>query len=158
MRLKLVGGDTNEGADGRSLKEELLAGLSDLHHGRIKFMGHVPHNELAALYRKAAICVFPSRVEAMCLVVLEAMASSRAVVVSKSDCFREVVADGVTGLVADASNPGDIAQKIGRLLENLTLADQLGRAARDAVMAKFDLPVAVDRNLEFYRRVIEQGR
>ena len=37
------------------------------------------------------------------------------------------------------------------------LAKKMGKAAREQVVAKFSTEVVVERNIEFYRRVIEKN-
>jgi glycosyltransferase involved in cell wall biosynthesis len=55
--------------------------------------GYVDGDELAALYRRAAALVFPSRYEGFGLPVLEAMASGTPVVASEDPAVQEVAGD-----------------------------------------------------------------
>lgn len=153
-RLELAAADSLDGAGGTSLKEELLRGLPAAYHARVAFLGPVPHAEVPGLYRRAAVCVFPSRMEALAIAPLEAMACGCAVVVNGGSSFPEVVSHGTTGLHADAQSPGDLADKVVQLLADGTLAQRLGEAARRAVLDGFDLPVAVASNERFFERCL----
>ncbi|MCC6547453.1 glycosyltransferase family 4 protein [Candidatus Sumerlaeota bacterium] len=154
LRLEMAAGDSTDGAGRTSLKEELLRELPTEFHPRVIFHGAVPHAGLPDLYRRAGACVFPSRMEAMALAPLEAMACGAAVVVSANSSMREEVDHGVTGLHADSADPEDLAAKVAMLVEDRGLAERLGTAAHRAVLEKFDLPVALSRNEQFYRGCI----
>ena len=68
--------------------------------GRVEFRGHVPQEELAALYRGATCLLFPSRYEGFGLPVVEAMASGTPVVAARAGAVPEV-ADEAAILVDD---------------------------------------------------------
>ena len=87
LRLVFAGPDRGLEAELRRLAGEL--GLT----GRVEFVGHVPQSELAALYRGAAVLVFPSRYEGFGLPVVEAMASGTPVVATASSSIPEVAGD-----------------------------------------------------------------
>ena len=75
--------------------------------------GYVPKAELAALYRRAACLVLPSRFEGFGLPVVEAMASGTPVVGADEPALREVAGDAAV------------------LVEPHALADGIRRALRD---------------------------
>jgi len=62
-------------------------------HKHVRFLGYVPDDQLAVLYRLAAVFVFPSLYEGFGLPPLEAMASGTPVVVSNVSSLPEVVGD-----------------------------------------------------------------
>ena len=97
-RLVLVGPDKGGRADAERAAER--AGVAS----RVEFRGHVPLDELAALYRGAACLVFPSRYEGFGLPVLEAMASGTPVVATTAGALPEAAGDAAI-LVARAE-PG----------------------------------------------------
>ena len=87
LRLVFVGPDRGLEADLRRSADAY--GLRD----RVEFAGHVPQDELAALYRGAEALVFPSQYEGFGLPVLEAMASGTPVVATSSSSIPEVAGD-----------------------------------------------------------------
>jgi len=114
--------------------------------GRVVFAGRVPNEELSDYYDACDVFVVPSvsRLEAFSIVALEAMACGKPVVVSDIPGVREVITDGNEGMLADAMNPEDLAEKIRALLANDRVRRAMGERARRAVEERFSLPKVVD--------------
>jgi glycosyltransferase involved in cell wall biosynthesis len=121
---------------------------------RVRFLGKVEQSELAALYRQCAMLVATSFVnETFGMALCEAMACEAAVVATDFGGFREVVEDGVTGLLAHPQDPVDLAAKINRLLAEPELAQSMGEAGRRRVLTTFSWAAVADRLEEVYRCV-----
>jgi glycosyltransferase involved in cell wall biosynthesis len=77
----------------------LRSAMDDDH---VEFLGHLPYEEMPAVYRAADALILPSRAEGLPRTVLEAMASGVGVVVSDLEQVAPVVGDsGVTMPVGD---------------------------------------------------------
>jgi len=85
-----------------------------LDDSRIRRLGYVSDEELARLYRGAAVAAYPSRFEGFGIPVIEAMACGVPVVVSSHDSLDE--ASGQAAVRADPDDPGAIAAAIERAL------------------------------------------
>lgn len=85
-------------------------GVSD----RVHFLGQIPTEELAALYRSAAALVLPSVHEGFCLPVIEAMAHGLPVIAARSSALPETVGDA--GLTFTPDDADDLARQIERVL------------------------------------------
>lgn len=100
----------------------------------------------------ADIVCMPSRWESAGYAALEAMAAGRPVVASDVDGLREIVVDGVTGLLVP---PGDVAALAGaldRLSGDVALRVAQGRAGR-ARAAEFTIDRMVDETLAIYAQL-----
>jgi len=102
---------------------------------------HVPHQSrpaLAQLYRACDVFVFPTLVEGMPLVVLEAMACGLPVIVTANGPA-DIVRDGIDGFVIPSRDPDAIADRLEALRADPVLRAEMGRqAARRA--AEFGWP------------------
>jgi glycosyltransferase involved in cell wall biosynthesis len=85
-------------------------------HGQIRFLGHVPGEDLPPLYAGAAAFVFASLYEGFGLPPLEAMASGVPVLVSNRASLPEVTGDA--GVTFDPQRPDDTAAKIEAMLDD----------------------------------------
>ena len=83
---------------------------------------------------------------------VEAMSCARPVVFSKLGPGREVIEDGVNGILCDPRDPKNIADCIIRALANPAAAEELGKAAREHVLKQFDKRDWIQRNIDFYNR------
>jgi glycosyltransferase involved in cell wall biosynthesis len=120
--------------------------------GRVTWLGKVEQRDLAALYRSSAMLVASSFVnETFGMALCEAMACERPVVASDFGGFREVVDDGVTGLLVRPQDPRAIAAAINRLLASPDEAREMGKAGRRRVLALFSWQAVTDRLEEVYR-------
>jgi len=92
---------------------------------RVKVLGYVAAERLPILYQAANLFLFPSLEEGFGLPVLEAMAYGVPVAVSGTSSLPEVAGDAA--LYVDPHNPGDIAEKIRRGVEDVELRASLIR-------------------------------
>lgn len=86
---------------------------------RVNWIGNIPAQDLAALYRNALAFVFPSFYEGFGLPPLEAMSSGCPVVVSRAASLPEVCGDAA--VYVDPHSPSDIADGIARILKDSNL-------------------------------------
>jgi len=108
-----------------------------VHHyrGRCNFILR-PHtddvHELCRTYNSASVCVFPSLEDGFGMVVSEAMACSRPVVVTWSMGAAELVADGDGGMIIPAGDTRALADALRAFHGNPRLCTACGARARVA--------------------------
>ncbi len=120
-RLTLVGGGPDQ-----SLRE-LAASLGISDH--VEFTGHLADPAPVVLASHASLMF--SRAEAFGRTTVEAMSLGRPVVALRRGASPELIADGVTGLLCDAT-PAAASAAMARLVSSRDLAASLGRAAAHA--------------------------
>ncbi len=92
-------------------------------HKFVRFLGFLPDERLAIVYRLASVFVFPSLYEGFGLPPLEAMASGTPVVTSNVSSLPEVTGDAA--LLVDPTSAEAIADAMARVLRDPALAAQL---------------------------------
>lgn len=120
------------------------AGLESLAADRglteaVTFVGRVRPDEIEDYLSVADVAPIPRKPFKVCMVVsplkpFEAMSMEKAVVLSDLPALREIVTDGVTGLLCKPADPADLAVVLGRLGADPVLRNRLGRAAREWVL------------------------
>jgi glycosyltransferase involved in cell wall biosynthesis len=97
------------------------------------FTGYLTGDTLARAYASADIFVFPSTTDTFGNVIIEAQAAGLPVIVSDEGGPKELVSDGVSGLITKARNPDDFANAVRRLAGDEELRKRMGAAARSSV-------------------------
>jgi D-inositol-3-phosphate glycosyltransferase len=158
-RLLVLGDDARNGAlsDGdESEMARLKAVASSLGvRDRVDFLGSVAHHELPYFYSAADVCIMPSYSESFGLVALEAQACGLPVVGAAASGLRSVVRDGASGYLLDTHDPEIYAERIGRLLAEPQLAEQMGRHGRQ-LAHRFSWTRTADRLQDLFEHVIEK--
>jgi phosphatidylinositol alpha-1,6-mannosyltransferase len=131
---------------------ELLAERLRISH-RVKFLGEVEPAELPQVYQLCDIFVLAARqdqadVEGFGLVLLEASASGKPVLATRSGGVADAVLHGETGLLSQPEDARALADNITRLLEDGGLAQRLGDAGRCHVLARATWDSVAERLLQ----------
>ena len=116
-------------------------------HKYVRFLGYLPEETLAVMYRLAGVFVFPSLYEGFGLPPLEAMASGTPVVTSNVSSLPEVA--GGAAVLVDPYSPQAIADGIHRVLTDEALRRSL-RQKGLARAAQFSWEQSVRRVREIY--------
>jgi glycosyltransferase involved in cell wall biosynthesis len=98
------------------------------------FTGYLTGRALATAYASADIFVFPSTTDTFGNVILEAQSSGVPVIVSDSGGPKELVEDRTNGLITRSRDVDDFTQAIGSLVNDATLRQRMGAAARKSVI------------------------
>jgi glycosyltransferase involved in cell wall biosynthesis len=148
----LIVGETNP--QERDYQRELFAlsarlGLAD----RVVFTGL--RTDVPDLLAGTSVSVMPSLNEALSNVLLESMAAGVPVVATRVGGTPEVIEDGVNGLLVPPADPMALANAIGTLLADPSLASRLGRAGRRHVDERFSMARMVSATERLYQSLLE---
>lgn len=143
VRLVVVGDGPEHPAVEQRVRRGPLA-------GRVTLTGRVddPRPHLAA----AHALVLTSAAENCPLVVLQAMASGRAVVASAVGGVPELVRDGVDGLLCPPGDPVAVAAALAEVVDRPDRVAAMGRSARSRVEDGWTLGHCVDGLQDVYAR------
>ena len=131
---------------------------------RVRFLGALPHAQVLAWMRKAAMLVLPSvrtasgRVEGLGMVMLEAAATGVPVAGSRVGGIPEGVIDGQTGFLVPERDVDALARRMDDLLGDPALRLRMGAEARALVERRFDIRRQTETLEKLYDAVLSNGK
>lgn len=139
--------------DGSGYKDELVAMVKDLGlDGRLIFAGL--RKDINEIYPSLDVVVHASVTpEPFGRVIIEAMAAARPVVATNIGGPKELIVNGVTGILYEPGNHIELAEIITSLLREPHLAFNMGRAAQEYVRKNFRIHETVLQTSKVYEDV-----
>jgi len=123
-----------------------------LYGGRLRMTG--PLANAGVLANAFDLFVMPSRQEALCKALLEAMSQGACPVVSDAGGMKELVRDGVDGVVVPRENVQALADAIRLLHADRDRVQRYAGSARQRVQEMCSPEVMADRVLRVYARLM----
>lgn len=145
----LLAGEPDPG-NPAAVPEEVVRGW--VRQELVQWLGHV--SDMPGLLRGVDCVVLPSYREGLPKGLIEAAACALPLVTTDVPGCREVVTDGVDGLLVPAKNAPALADAIARLQADAALCRALGAAARRKALAQFEERGVVERTLRVYRELL----
>ena len=140
----------------RDLEAQIPA---DFRHLRplIRSAGWLNGDELRAAFHLSHVVATPSiAFDTFPTVNLEAMACAKPVVTTIFGGAGEAVVDGETGFVVNPLDTVTFADRLGRLLRDDSLRQDMGSRGRQRLLRHFTLQRHVNQMLDIYRRAMER--
>ncbi|MDT7878575.1 MAG: glycosyltransferase family 4 protein [Candidatus Caldarchaeales archaeon] len=144
-------GPSDEGNPARIPSEKLQAWESE---GAVRYLGM--RGDVRDLMAVADVVVLPSYREGIPRVLIEAAAMGRPLVATDVPGCREVVRNGVNGLLVPARDAVALAEAIESLLKNPKLRAEFGAASRRLAEERFSDQRVVDCILDLYRALLAE--
>lgn len=119
---------------------------------RVKFVG--ASSDIPNLLAAMDVFVLSSRAEGLPLAMLEAMAASLPVVVTRVGAIPEVIGNDNAGLLTIPGNASDIANKLRQVISNPDLAKKIATRGNRLVKEQYGLNVMVDRYVGLYNHCL----
>jgi glycosyltransferase involved in cell wall biosynthesis len=151
LRIALVG--RPDPANPRSIPEATLRGWVEA--GLVEWWGQ--RDDMAAVWREAAIGLLPSYREGMPKSLLEAAACGRPLVATDVPGCRALVTPGVDGLLVPPRDPTALAAALAELAASPARRATLGAAARQAAVERFSDRVIRRQIQALYRDMLGLG-
>lgn len=150
--------------------EQLIAELKSKRDGIILISEMLPREKIKVLYSHARVFACPSLYEPFGIINLEAMACETPVVGSAVGGIPEIIVEGKTGNLIELEsisrtdfnpkNPEEFqknfAEKINFLLENESIATEMGKAGRKRVLDIFSWESIAKTTYNYYSEVISK--
>lgn len=131
-----IAGEDEQGGNGYHKELEQLIqnlGLKDF----IRLLGAVSEDTVRQSLEKTHVFVLASLHEPLGVAIMEAMAMEVPVIVTRAGGVKELVDEGINGLLVEPQQPVQLAAAIAKLLEDPELSIRLGKAGREKVTRYF---------------------
>ncbi len=125
--------------------------------GLVEWWGH--RNDIKEVYRQAHVVVLPTYYgEGLPRVLLEAAASARPLVATRTRGCTDIVRDGENGLLVPIKDSTSLASAILRLIQDKPLRKAMGARGREIVVQQFSSEQIVKETLSVYHQLEEKSR
>jgi glycosyltransferase involved in cell wall biosynthesis len=101
------------------------------------------------------VMVLPSKDEPFGIVLVEAMAAGKPVIATRTGGPLDIVTEGVTGLLVEAGDAGQLADAILQLLGDPERAAAMGRAGRKRAEEHFDISRVLTQLYDVYDKMLK---
>jgi glycosyltransferase involved in cell wall biosynthesis len=147
-RFVLVGrcDEDNPAAIGR---EQLARWVGE---GTVEWWGH--RDDMSAVYEGATLVVLPSYREGLPKVLLEAAACGKAIIATDVPGCRDVVKDGINGVLVPPRDSSTLARGIANLLSDQYTREIMGARSREMAVAKWASPRIREQVLGLYHELL----
>jgi glycosyltransferase involved in cell wall biosynthesis len=135
-----------------AVPESTIRGWVD--EGLVTWLGHV--DDMASLLGSVDVMVLPSYREGLPRTLVEAAACGLPLITTDVPGCREVVSDGVDGLLVPMGDSEALARAIRRLQDDPRFACQLGDAARLKARTQFDARIVIRRTMDVYAELCDR--
>lgn len=120
--------------------------------GLVTSLGHV--DDMPNLFCSVDVVVLPSYREGLPKGLIEAGACGVALITTDVPGCREVVKNGVDGILIPVKDASALANAIALLQDDPALRNRLGAAARAKVLAEFDEQIVIEKTIAVYEELL----
>jgi glycosyltransferase involved in cell wall biosynthesis len=116
----------------------------------VTWLGEVPN--VRPIVGRADVVVLPSYREGIPRALLEAAAMGKALITTDTVGCRDVVDEGVNGLLVPVRDAEALARAMVRLISNPAMRERMGKAGREKMEREFDERIVVEKTLQVYQQ------
>jgi glycosyltransferase involved in cell wall biosynthesis len=120
--------------------------------GLVTWLGEVA--DVRPIIAQADVVVLPSYREGTPRALLEAAAMGKPLITTDTVGCREVVEEGVNGLLVPVKDATALAQAMVRLLNDSAMRERMGQAGREKMEREFDEQIVLDKILKTYEGLL----
>ena len=151
VALVLAGPDVSSS----DVDEIRLHELTPFERARVVRICNFSDEEKASIFDALDVFVLPSVAESFGIAYLEAWMCGKPVIGADIGPTREVIHDGVDGVLVKPNDPAALAEKIIALLSDPLRREQMGQSGRQKTLARFTWDRIIDKVEHIYCDVVE---
>ncbi|MBZ8179766.1 glycosyltransferase family 4 protein [Oscillatoria salina] len=134
--------------DGKTYKDLMLEKVP-LDLQRVHFTGLLPYSEYLQVLQASSVHVYLTRPFVLSWSLLEALATGCIVVASGTPPVKEVIEDGVNGLLVDFFSPQEISDRVEEVLNYPSKMTEIRQKARETIQQRYDLAKLLPQHIEW---------
>ena len=134
-----------------SIREDILRGWEA--EGLVEWWGW--HEDMRAVYQSCHIVTLPSSGEGISTALLEAAACGKPLVATDAPGCRDIIQNGMNGLLVPPNDPAALAAALRQLIEDPDLRGRMGAASRQLVLEKFTTGLVNAATLQVYEVILK---
>ena len=142
--------------DGKTYKEAMLEKF-DLDLTRVSFTGLLPYSEYLQVLQASSVHIYLTYPFVLSWSMLEALSTGCLIVASDTPPIKEVIKDGVNGLLVDFFSPEQIAARVTEALEHPNRMEPLRQKARETIQENYDLAKLLPQHLQWVKSMVPES-
>lgn len=138
--------------DGKTYKQYMLEKVP-LDLSRVHFVGSLPYGQYLKVIQASSAHIYLTRPFVLSWSMLEAMSSGCLIIGSDTPPVKEVIKDGVNGLLVDFFSPKEIAERVDEVMKHPTRMAEIRGQARQTIIDKYSLQQLLSRHLQLMKKL-----
>lgn len=135
---------------GKIAKKELA------HFGsRVQFIGPIDYAKIPEFFASVDVLVFPSLWETFSYVALEAAASGKAIIGSRTGAIPDFLDQGRAGILVNPGSSRQLAAALNKIMLNPDLIEKFGNNAREHVLKEFNPQKVTGQIIDAYKLAMQ---
>jgi glycosyltransferase involved in cell wall biosynthesis len=133
------------------IKLASLLGISE----KVHFLGSISTDRVVSEINQSAFVVSASRWEGFSLAALEALSCGKPLITTDVPGAREMMVDGVTGVIVPRENPEALARAMEKLINDRQARTRMGKSARQYIVSRFTWENVAKQYRDLYESVMK---
>jgi|GEM_PF-1749261 len=150
VRFVIVGDASEKNSTYREEVDRLI--LENNLDKQFQFLG--PRDDIPRILSGSDILCHPAYIEEFGLVILEAMASKVPVIASRIGEIKDMVEDGVTGILVEPGNAKELSIAVSRLCNDAALRHEMGEKGFLRLMHKYSMNIHAGNVVKVYESLL----
>ena len=123
---------------------------------KIDWIKTVPYSRIPQYFKAADIFVLPSLYEGFPRVLMEAAMAGKPIVSTNVGGTEDIIEDGKNGFVINQGNEKNFVEKVLFLLQNSTIAQEMGKKGQELIESKFDSQKTLLKQIEIWNELAKE--